>query len=212
MDSVVRGVAVYVVLLIATRLSGRRTMAQMTPFDFVLLLIIAETTQQALLGDDFSITNAAILIVTLFATDVLLAWVKARSDRAASSLDGNPTVLISRGRIDQEAMRRARVGVGDLLEAARAQHGLKTLDDIAIEETAIPHGREYRFRLRARSFLHNQVRSIVGTLERVGAGSWSPDRVAAALAARDRAECGPVCPPHGLYLCGVGYLQDPFGG
>ncbi|MFC3630854.1 DUF421 domain-containing protein [Paracoccus angustae] len=130
MDSVVRGVAVYVVLLIATRLSGRRTMAQMTPFDFVLLLIIAETTQQALLGDDFSITNAAILIVTLFATDVLLAWVKARSDRAASILDGNPTVLISRGRIDEEAMRRARVGVGDLLEAARAQHGLKTLDDI----------------------------------------------------------------------------------
>ena len=79
-----------------------------------------------------------------------------------------------------------------------------------IDEVEIPHGREYRFHLRARSFLHNQVRSIVGTLERVGAGSWSPDRVADALAARDRAACGPVCPPHGLYLCGVGYPKDPF--
>lgn len=130
MDSVIRGVSIYIVLLIATRLSGRRTLAQMTPFDFVLLLIIAETTQQALLGDDFSITNAAILIITLFATDVLLAFVKSRSDRAASILDGNPTVLISNGKIDEEAMDRARVGVGDLLEAARAQHGLRTLGDI----------------------------------------------------------------------------------
>ena len=93
----------------------------------------------------------------------------------------------------------------------QAASPVKTLDDIRIEETAIPHGREYRFHLRARSFLHNQVRSIVGTLERVGAGSWPPDRVADALAARDRSECGPVCPPHGLYLCGVGYPQDPFG-
>lgn len=121
--------------------------------------------------------------------------------------------------LNTDAMRKAAahlVGLHDFTtfrsSICQSASPVKTLDDIAIEETAIPHGREYRFRLRARSFLHNQVRSIVGTLERVGAGSWSPDRVAAALAARDRAECGPVCPPHGLYLCGVGYLQDPFGG
>lgn len=130
MDSVIRGISVYIVLLIATRLSGRRTMAQMTPFDFVLLLIIAETTQQALLGDDFSISNAVVLILTLFATDVLLAWLKSWSPRVASLLDGNPTVLISEGRIDPEAMQRARVSIEDVLESARAQQGLKTLDDI----------------------------------------------------------------------------------
>lgn len=130
MDSVIRGLAIYAILLIATRLSGRRTMAQMTPFDFVLLLIIAETTQQALLGDDFSITNATVLIVTLFGTDILLAFLKGRSRRAASLLDGNPTVLMSKGQIDEQAMRRARVDVGDLLESAREQHGLKALSDI----------------------------------------------------------------------------------
>jgi tRNA pseudouridine38-40 synthase len=92
----------------------------------------------------------------------------------------------------------------------QAKSPLKTLDEIRIEEAAIPHGREYRFHLRARSFLHNQVRSIVGTLERVGAGSWPPERVAQALAARDRATCGPVCPPQGLYLTGVGYPENPF--
>jgi tRNA pseudouridine38-40 synthase len=87
---------------------------------------------------------------------------------------------------------------------------VKTLDEIAIDEVPLPHGREYRFRFRARSFLHNQVRSIVGTLERVGAGSWSPRDVAHALQARDRSACGPVCPPEGLYLTGVTYPADPF--
>lgn len=92
----------------------------------------------------------------------------------------------------------------------QADSPLRTLDEIAVEASDYPGGAEFRFRLRARSFLHNQVRSIVGTLERVGQGAWAPGRVAAALAARDRKACGPVCPPHGLYLDAVTYPQDPF--
>lgn len=92
----------------------------------------------------------------------------------------------------------------------QAKSPMKTLDEIVIEEIAIPQGREYVFTLRARSFLHNQVRSIVGTLARVGAGAWPAARVGAALAARSRAECGPVCPPQGLYLAAVRYPADPF--
>ena len=94
----------------------------------------------------------------------------------------------------------------------QAKSPVKTLDEITVTEHPYPGGREYRFALRARSFLHNQVRSIVGTLERVGAGSWTPEDVGAALAARNRAACGPVCPPQGLYLTGVGYPADPFAG
>ena len=71
-------------------------------------------------------------------------------------------------------------------------------------------GTEYRFHVRARSFLHNQVRSFVGTLERVGAGAWSPGDVKNALEARDRAACGPVSPPMGLYLAGVRYPAQIF--
>ena len=73
-----------------------------------------------------------------------------------------------------------------------------------------PQGQEIRFHVKARSFLHNQVRSLVGTLERVGAGAWPPERVAEALAARNRAACGPVCPPDGLYLEHVRYDEDVF--
>ncbi len=121
-------------------------------------------------------------------------------------------------RLDTQAMREGAahlIGRHDFttFRAAlcQAKSPVKTLDAIGIEEVARPDGgAEYRFHLRARSFLHNQVRSIVGTLERVGAGAWAPSRVAEALAARSRAACGPVAPPQGLYLTGVGYPDDPF--
>lgn len=92
----------------------------------------------------------------------------------------------------------------------QAASPVKTLDELRIENTDSFSGQEVQFHVRARSFLHNQVRSFVGTLERVGAGAWSPDDVAKALAARDRAACGPVCPPQGLYLAAVQYPEDPF--
>jgi tRNA pseudouridine38-40 synthase len=121
--------------------------------------------------------------------------------------------------LDVEAMRAAAahlLGRHDFttFRSVMCQAGSpeKTLDEIGIAECACPGGVEIRFSLRARSFLHNQVRSIVGTLERVGAGSWQPGDVARALAARDRAACGPVAPPDGLYLTGVGYRSDPFAG
>jgi tRNA pseudouridine38-40 synthase len=121
--------------------------------------------------------------------------------------------------LDIDAMRDGAahlIGLHDFTtfrsSICQAKSPVKTMDEITIRELPIPYGMEYRFDLRARSFLHNQVRSIVGTLERVGAGSWQPDRVAQALADCDRAACGPVCPPQGLYLSGVGYPSDPFAG
>jgi tRNA pseudouridine38-40 synthase len=93
----------------------------------------------------------------------------------------------------------------------QAASPVKTLDALDIEEVAVPNGCEVRFHVRARSFLHNQVRSFVGTLERVGAGAWTPEDVRTALEARDRAACGPVAPPQGLYLAHVAYETDPFG-
>ncbi|MEO0485615.1 MAG: tRNA pseudouridine(38-40) synthase TruA [Pseudomonadota bacterium] len=92
----------------------------------------------------------------------------------------------------------------------QAASPVKTVDAIEITEHPYPGGQEFRFRIRARSFLHNQVRSFVGTLERVGAGAWAPERVRDALEAQDRSQCGPVCPPSGLSLERVTYPVDPF--
>ncbi|MFU8778561.1 MAG: tRNA pseudouridine(38-40) synthase TruA [Roseovarius sp.] len=136
--------------------------------------------------------------------------------RAPATLDRG-RVWHVRPKLDIDAMRAGAqhlIGLHDFTTfrstICQAASPVKTLDSIEISEQPGPAGTEIHFRLRARSFLHNQVRSIVGTLERVGAGSWHPDQVHAALDARDRAACGPVCPPHGLYLAGVGYDDDPF--
>lgn len=120
-------------------------------------------------------------------------------------------------RLDTEAMRDGAVqliGHHDFTTfrstICQAKSPVKTLDALEISESEGLSGPEIHFHLRARSFLHNQVRSFVGTLERVGAGAWAPEDVKTALDARNRAACGPVCPPHGLYLAGVEYPKDPF--
>jgi len=130
MDAVVRGLAIYFVLLIIIRLSGRRTLAQMTPFDLVIVLVISETTQQAMLGDDFSITNAVLLILTLFTTDIALSYVKRWWTKAGHIIDGVPTVLVTDGRYDEVAMRGCRLDKEDVMEAARAQEGIERAADI----------------------------------------------------------------------------------
>jgi uncharacterized membrane protein YcaP (DUF421 family) len=126
MDSVIRGLAVYFLVFAGLRAAGRRTVGELTGFDLVLLLIVAETTQQALLGDDFSITNSVVLLATLFGIDILLSLVKQRWPAVERILDGRPTVLMLDGQIDEAALRRTRIDQSDLMEAARRE-GLPNL-------------------------------------------------------------------------------------
>lgn len=130
MESVLRGAAIYLVLLVVIRLSGRRTLAQMTTFDFVLLLIIAETTQQALLGDDYSVTNAVVLFVTLIVLDIGFSFIKRWWSLADKFIEGRPVLLLSNGEPDEQAMKGARVQLRDILSAARSQHGLQRIEDV----------------------------------------------------------------------------------
>jgi len=130
MDAVARAVLIYFVLLLLFRIAGWRTLAEITTFDFVLLLIIGEATQQAMLGEDFSITNAVIIIATLLFVDVMLSLLKSRSRRMEKVLDGVPTVIVENGRCLRERMAKARVDEDDILEAARRLQGIERLDQI----------------------------------------------------------------------------------
>ncbi len=119
--------------------------------------------------------------------------------------------------LDADAMRAgaaALIGRHDFTTfrsvMCQADSPVRTLDRIEITTHPLRGGQEVRLQFEARSFLHNQVRSLVGTLERVGAGAWTPARVGAALAARERSACGPVSPPGGLTLTAVDYPTDPF--
>ena len=132
-------------------------------------------------------------------------------------LDRKPPPAIEKGRVfwvrtplDADAMAVAAqrlLGTHDFTTfrdlACQAKSPIKTLDLATVERV----GEEVHCRFAARSFLHRQVRSMVGALVEVGSGRWTHDGITAALEARDRRACAPVAPSHGLYLSGVEY-QD----
>jgi uncharacterized membrane protein YcaP (DUF421 family) len=130
MDSVLQGLAVYVILLVVFRISGKRTLSQVTTFDFVLLLIIAEVTQQALLGQDYSMTNFVLLVATLIGMDIAMSFVKERSPRLDRLLEGQPLVIVEDGKALHDRMQKARVDDEDVLTAARMHQGLERMEQI----------------------------------------------------------------------------------
>lgn len=130
MGSIIRVVVIYFVLLVLFRIAGRRTLAQMTNFDLVLLLIVSELTQQAMVDSDPSMTNAILMILTLIGLDIILSLWKLRSPQAEKWLDGVPTVIVENGHPLKDKMERARVDEEDVLVAARERQGLERMDQI----------------------------------------------------------------------------------
>lgn len=122
--SSVRAAMIYGFVLLVLRLAGKRTMAQITTFDLVILLILSEAIQPAMVGDGSSMLNAFVIVGTLVAIDVALGVGKDRSPTLARWLDDVPTVLIREGVADEAAMRRVRVDLGDVMESARLHQGI----------------------------------------------------------------------------------------
>ena len=130
MDAVLRGLFMYLFLLLIFRIAGRRTVGEMTSFDFVLLLIISEATQNAMIGNDYSVTNGVLVITTLVGLDILFALCKHRLGFIQRWLDGLPMILVDNGRPITHLMDRARVDVEDILASARESQGLERMDQI----------------------------------------------------------------------------------
>lgn len=130
MDSVLRGLAIFVVLLLVFRISGKRTLHETTTFDFVLILIISETVQQAMIDNDNSVTNAFILIVTLVGVNVVFSLLKQRYKWFAKITEGTPVVVIEGGHIHHDRMAKERIDEDDVLNSARERHGLRGMDEV----------------------------------------------------------------------------------
>lgn len=130
MDAVLRAAAMYLLLMVLFKIAGRRSLNDLTTFDFILLLIIGEATQQALLGDDFSVTNSVLIIATLIAIDVGFSQAKQRSTRLARFLDGGPTIIVENGQPLTARMKEARVTEADIMEAARSGQGIIEMKSI----------------------------------------------------------------------------------
>jgi uncharacterized membrane protein YcaP (DUF421 family) len=130
MESVIRGLVVYVFLLLIFRIAGKRTLSENTNFDLVLLLIISETTQQAMVDNDHSITNGFLLIMTLIGASIGLSLLKQRFPALEQWLEGTPLVIIENGKVLADRMDKTRVDEADILEAARSLRGLERLEQI----------------------------------------------------------------------------------
>lgn len=148
MESVIRGLIVFFFLLLVFRLAGKRTLAETSSFDLVLLLIISETTQQAMVDSDHSMTNAALLVLTLVGADVVISLIKQRSRAVEHLVDGMPIVILEDGKPLKDRMDRERVDENDILEAARRQEGIEHLGEIKFavlersgEITVVPAGK-----------------------------------------------------------------------
>ena len=130
MESVLRAALVYSILLVVFRIAGNRSIGQLTAFDFILLLIISESIQQAMTTNDQSLTNAFLVVITLVGIDIMLSLWKQRSPRAEKVLDGIPVIIMRGGKLLDERLKMERVDKGDILAAAREKQGLAGLDQI----------------------------------------------------------------------------------
>jgi uncharacterized membrane protein YcaP (DUF421 family) len=130
MNPVLRGVAVYLFVYLVFRVLGKRTLAEVTTFDFVLLLIISETTTNALLGEDYSLTGSFIMICTLVGLDYLLSIIKEKSKWFTVFAEGAPLVIVNHGKPLVKRMKKSKVDEEDIMEAARLTHGLQRMEEI----------------------------------------------------------------------------------
>ncbi|WP_312213303.1 YetF domain-containing protein [Pseudescherichia sp.] len=130
MEMVLRALAIYLVLMVVFKIAGRRALMQMTSFDLILLLIISEATQQALLGNDFSVTGAALTIITLVVVDMLFGYLKRYLPGVEATIDGTPVILVENGRLLEEKMKKADISYDDIMAFARNGQGIDKLGDI----------------------------------------------------------------------------------
>jgi uncharacterized membrane protein YcaP (DUF421 family) len=130
MDIVLRSAAVYVFLLVLFRIAGQRTLSELSNFDFILLLIISEAAQNALIGDDFSVTTGMAAILTLVLIDLALAYAKKRSRHVEKILEGTPVIVVDHGKVLYKTLASTHVTVDDILQSARDKQGLEKMAQI----------------------------------------------------------------------------------
>lgn len=128
-----RAIIIYIFLLVMLRLSGKRHVGQLAPFDFVLLLIISNTVQNAMNAGDNSLSAGLLLAFTVMVLNQAVTYLTWRFRKVEIFIEGEPQVLIHNGVANQQLMRRERLTQHDLMMSLR-QHGLTRLEDV---QTAI---------------------------------------------------------------------------
>jgi uncharacterized membrane protein YcaP (DUF421 family) len=130
MDIAIRAVVLYVFVFLLMRLAGRRELSSLQPFDLVLLIIIGDALQQGLTQSDYSVTGAMIAVGTFALLQVGTSYLNFKFKWIRPVLEGYPIVVVQDGKVIEANLKRERITVGELAEAARLQQ-LASIDDIA---------------------------------------------------------------------------------
>jgi uncharacterized membrane protein YcaP (DUF421 family) len=130
METVLRAAGVYLVLLLIFRVIGKRALGEITTFDFVLLLIISESTENSMVVEDASFTTFFTITLTLVVMNLGLAKLKQRSKKLDTLMEGEPLIIVRNGQPFKDRMEQERIDEEDVLEAARKWRGLESIDQI----------------------------------------------------------------------------------
>jgi uncharacterized membrane protein YcaP (DUF421 family) len=132
----IRSLLLYAVLAITIRIMGKRQIGQLQPFEFVIAVLIAELAGIPMSDTDIPLANGLVAILTLMISQVTLAYITLKSNKARGIICGTPSILIEKGRIMEEEMRRLRYNINDLIEQLRLKGYPNITDvDFAILET-----------------------------------------------------------------------------
>lgn len=130
---VLRAVAIYVLVIVLIRMSGKRAVGQFTPFDLVLLILLGNAVQNGINGGDNSLTGAGIMATTLITLNYCVAWLTARSARAERIVEGAPVVIARNGKLFEKVLRRQLISCSDFEEALR----MNNIEDVSEVEIAL---------------------------------------------------------------------------
>jgi uncharacterized membrane protein YcaP (DUF421 family) len=129
LEKIIRPVLVYLFLIVGLRLSGKRELAQLNPFDFVVLLTLSNTVQNAIIGNDNSVTGGILGATTLLLVNYLVVRFLYRHNRLDELVEGRSTVIVQDGVIQKDSLRQELITLKELMEAARKQ-GFASLEEV----------------------------------------------------------------------------------
>lgn len=129
MDLVIRATVVFFFIFLVTRISGRRELSTLQPFDVILLVVLGDLVQQGITQSDESVTGTLVVISTITLLSVAVSWLSFRSGRVRLVTEGEPIILVQDGKVIERNLRRERLTHADVEEEARQQQ-ISSLSDI----------------------------------------------------------------------------------
>jgi uncharacterized membrane protein YcaP (DUF421 family) len=131
LEVALRTIIIYVVVLVGIRLTGKREVGQMAPFDLVLLLLLANAVQNAMTGPDTSVTGGFVAAATLLVVNMMITRISFRSSKIRVALEGTPTVLIHKGKVAKRNLQKEHIAIEELEQILR-EHGISAIGDVGL--------------------------------------------------------------------------------